>query len=86
MPTPTRTGPGKRLPLRRGGRPAVAVDDRYLLVPDVLKALQDLATHHRRQFGIPVVAITGSNGKTTTKELVHAVLSADRPRWPPPAT
>ena len=59
--------------------PAVAVDDRYLLVPDVLKALQDLATHHRRQFGIPVVAITGSNGKTTTKELVHAVLSADRP-------
>lgn len=59
--------------------PSVAVDDRYLLVPDALKALQDLARHHRRQFNIPVVAITGTNGKTTTKELVHAVLSADRP-------
>jgi UDP-N-acetylmuramoyl-tripeptide--D-alanyl-D-alanine ligase len=59
--------------------PSVAVDDRYLLVPDALKALQDLARHHRRQFNIPVVAITGTNGKTTTKELVHAVLSEDRP-------
>jgi UDP-N-acetylmuramoyl-tripeptide--D-alanyl-D-alanine ligase len=52
-------------------------DDRLLLVPDVLKALQDLALHHRRQFDIPFIAITGSNGKTTTKELVHAVLSAE---------
>ncbi len=59
--------------------PAVAVDDRYLLVPDVLRALQELATHHRRTFSIPVIGITGTNGKTTTKELVHAVLSADRP-------
>jgi len=59
--------------------PAVALDDRYLLVPDALKALQELALHHRRGFGIPVLAITGSNGKTTTKELVHAVLAADRP-------
>jgi UDP-N-acetylmuramoyl-tripeptide--D-alanyl-D-alanine ligase len=59
--------------------PAVAVDDHYLLVPDVLKALQELGRHHRRTFDIPVVAITGTNGKTTTKELVHAVLSADRP-------
>ena len=59
--------------------PAVAVDDRYLVVPDVLRALQELARHHRRTFNIPVVAITGTNGKTTTKELVHAVLSADRP-------
>ncbi|MBV6405734.1 MAG: UDP-N-acetylmuramoyl-tripeptide--D-alanyl-D-alanine ligase [Flavobacteriales bacterium] len=59
--------------------PAVAVDDRYLLVPDTLKALQDLARHHRRQFNIPCIGITGTNGKTTTKELVHAVLSADRP-------
>ncbi|MEZ4756212.1 MAG: UDP-N-acetylmuramoyl-tripeptide--D-alanyl-D-alanine ligase [Flavobacteriales bacterium] len=57
----------------------VVQDERFLLVPDVLKALQDLARHHRRQFDIPVVAITGTNGKTTTKELVHAVLSADRP-------
>jgi UDP-N-acetylmuramoyl-tripeptide--D-alanyl-D-alanine ligase len=59
--------------------PAVAKDDRYLLVPDALKALQQLALHHRRRFAIPVVAITGTNGKTTTKELVHAVLAADRP-------
>ncbi|MBP7409434.1 MAG: UDP-N-acetylmuramoyl-tripeptide--D-alanyl-D-alanine ligase [Flavobacteriales bacterium] len=59
--------------------PAVVADDRFLLVPDVLKALQDLGRHHRRSFTIPVIAITGTNGKTTTKELVHAVLSADRP-------
>jgi UDP-N-acetylmuramoyl-tripeptide--D-alanyl-D-alanine ligase len=58
---------------------SVATDSRYLLVEDVLAALQDLARHHRRQFDIPVIAITGTNGKTTTKELVHAVLSADRP-------
>jgi UDP-N-acetylmuramoyl-tripeptide--D-alanyl-D-alanine ligase len=50
-------------------------DDRLMLVPDVLKALQALALHHRRQFNIPFIAITGSNGKTTTKELVHEVLS-----------
>ena len=56
----------------------VVMDGRYLLVPDVLQALQHLATHHRRKFDIPVIGITGSNGKTTTKELVHAVLSADR--------
>lgn len=58
--------------------PSVATDDRYLLVPDVLRALQELGRHHRRTFDIPVVAITGTNGKTTTKELVHAVLSTDR--------
>jgi len=58
---------------------SVITDDRYLLVPDVLRALQDLATYHRRTFDIPVIGITGSNGKTTTKELVYAVLSADRP-------
>ncbi|MBX9782881.1 MAG: UDP-N-acetylmuramoyl-tripeptide--D-alanyl-D-alanine ligase [Chitinophagaceae bacterium] len=45
-------------------------------VDDSLKALQGLAHHHRRQFSIPFLAITGSNGKTTTKELVHAVLSS----------
>jgi UDP-N-acetylmuramoyl-tripeptide--D-alanyl-D-alanine ligase len=59
--------------------PTVVQDERYLLVPDVLKALQDVARHHRRQFDIPVIGITGTNGKTTTKELVHAVLAADRP-------
>ncbi len=51
-------------------------DERILLVADVLDTLQQLALHHRRQFNIPFVAITGSNGKTTTKELVHAVLSS----------
>ncbi len=51
-------------------------NDRYLLVDDVLATLQALARHHRRQFDIPILAITGSNGKTTTKELVSSVLSA----------
>lgn len=50
-----------------------------LLVPNVLRALQQLATHHRRQFEIPVIAIGGSNGKTTTKELVSSVLSIHYP-------
>ncbi len=59
--------------------PTVAVDGRYVLVPDVLTALQDLARHHRRGFNLPVLAITGTNGKTTTKELVSAVLAAHAP-------
>jgi UDP-N-acetylmuramoyl-tripeptide--D-alanyl-D-alanine ligase len=50
-------------------------DPRIIQVDDVLKTLQELAGHHRNQFQIPFIAITGSNGKTTTKELVHAVLS-----------
>lgn len=50
-----------------------ADDARLLLVENVLKALQDLAHHHRMQYDIPVIAITGSNGKTTTKELVTTV-------------
>jgi UDP-N-acetylmuramoyl-tripeptide--D-alanyl-D-alanine ligase len=49
---------------------------KIILVEDVLSALQALAKHHRDQFKIPFIAITGSNGKTTTKELIHAVLSA----------
>lgn len=49
--------------------------DQYLLVEDVLTALQDLARHHRRQLTIPVIGLTGTNGKTTTKELINAVLS-----------
>ena len=53
-----------------------SLSDRLILVPDVLTALQDLSLHHRRQFNIPFIAITGSNGKTTTKELIHAVLSS----------
>ncbi len=54
---------------------AWATDDRYLLVEDSLHTLQQLARHHRLQLNIPVVALTGSNGKTTTKELIYAVLS-----------
>lgn len=52
-----------------------ATNDKTILTDDVLTTLQQLAKHHRQQFNIPVIAITGSNGKTTTKELVHAVLS-----------
>jgi UDP-N-acetylmuramoyl-tripeptide--D-alanyl-D-alanine ligase len=48
-----------------------------ILVDDVLTTLQDLALYHRKQFTIPFIAITGSNGKTTTKELIHAVLSSN---------
>ena len=50
------------------------INDNCFLVPDGLKFLQELAQHHRRQFSIPVIAITGSNGKTTTKELLAAVM------------
>lgn len=50
-------------------------DNRIIQVTDVLRTLQLLAQHHREQFDIPFIAITGSNGKTTTKELLHAVLS-----------
>src|SRR5215216_5775144 len=49
--------------------------EKTILVEDVLTALQELAMHHRKQFSIPFIGITGSNGKTTTKELIHAVLS-----------
>ncbi len=47
----------------------------FILVDDVLASLQQLAFFHRKTLNIPIIAITGSNGKTTTKELVHAVLS-----------
>ena len=52
-----------------------AKDDRYIVVNDTLEALQQLARHHRKQLTIPVIGLTGSNGKTTTKELIYAVLS-----------
>jgi UDP-N-acetylmuramoyl-tripeptide--D-alanyl-D-alanine ligase len=50
-------------------------DDRYILTDDCLTTFKELAREHRRQFNIPVVGITGTNGKTTTKELVSAVLA-----------
>jgi UDP-N-acetylmuramoyl-tripeptide--D-alanyl-D-alanine ligase len=64
-------------PLASGPSPLPPdITDRLILVPDTLQTLQELALHHRRQFGIPFIAITGSNGKTTTKELIHAVLAS----------
>ena len=55
---------------------AYAINEKTILVDDVLTTLQSLARHHRQQFSIPFLGITGSNGKTTTKELIHAVLSS----------
>ena len=52
-----------------------ATDDRMIVVENVLDTLQQVAKFHRQQFSIPFIGITGSNGKTTTKELIHAVLS-----------
>lgn len=55
---------------------AYAKDNRFLVVDNVLTTLQELARHHRRQLDIPVIGLTGSNGKTTTKELIREVLKA----------
>lgn len=54
--------------------PKYEVTGKTLLVNDVLSALQDLARHHRKMLKIPVIGLTGSNGKTTTKELIKVVL------------
>ena len=51
------------------------IDDRTILVEDSLKTLQALAKFHRNFLNIPIIALTGSNGKTTTKELINVVLS-----------
>lgn len=51
------------------------IDDRTILVEDSLTTLQELAKYHRTYLNIPIIALTGSNGKTTTKELIHVVLS-----------
>jgi len=48
----------------------------YILVPNCLTALQNLANYHRKQFNIPVIGLTGSNGKTTTKEIIATVLQS----------
>ena len=55
--------------------PEYVLDDRTIMVSDVLETLQQLATYHRKHSNARVIALTGSNGKTTTKELIQAVLS-----------
>src|ERR1035437_8629483 len=55
--------------------PGLVTDERFFLVDDVLNTLQELAQFHRSHFQRPVIGITGTNGKTTTKELINAVLS-----------
>ena len=50
-------------------------NEQYILVHDVLQTLQALSGYHRKQLGLPIIALTGSNGKTTTKELINVVLS-----------
>lgn len=67
--------------LQKGAKYVVIDDSKYhineqtILVDNTLKALQKLAQFHRNYLKLPVIALTGSNGKTTTKELIHAVLS-----------
>lgn len=67
--------------LKKGAAMAIIDEEEYqvpgktIVVDDTLKSLQDLANLHRRKLGIPILAITGSNGKTTTKELVANVLA-----------
>ena len=62
----------EKFPLGEGGR---GIDEKLFLVDDVLSTLQQLANHHRKQLSIAVIGITGSNGKTTSKELINVVLS-----------
>jgi len=59
------------------GQKGLPLRERLILTDDVLSTLQQLAAHHRRKLGIPIVALTGTNGKTTTKELITAVLSTE---------
>jgi len=67
--------------LKKGASYAIVDEEEFktsdatILFDDVLTTLQILATYHRKQLGIPIISLTGSNGKTTTKELINAVLS-----------
>ena len=58
------------------GEDLEADDSRLIKVPDTLEALKELAAYHRRQLRIPVIGLTGTNGKTTTKELIRTALGA----------
>jgi UDP-N-acetylmuramoyl-tripeptide--D-alanyl-D-alanine ligase len=66
--------------LENGARYAVIdetvhpTNERFIVVDNTLETLQKLASFHRKSLGLPIIALTGSNGKTTTKELIHAVL------------
>ena len=55
---------------------AMIGNNKTIVVSDCLRALQDLASHHRKVINLPIIALTGSNGKTTTKELIAALLSS----------
>jgi UDP-N-acetylmuramoyl-tripeptide--D-alanyl-D-alanine ligase len=55
--------------------PSYQVSNKHILVPNALACLQELAAHHRKQLKIPIIGITGTNGKTTTKEITQAVLA-----------
>lgn len=67
--------------IEKGAAYAVILDEKYkkdgqyIVVKNTLQTLQQLANYHRKHLSIPIIGITGSNGKTTTKELMHAVLS-----------
>ena len=69
------------LAIEKGAKYVVVDNEKFaclpqaILVEDTLKALQDLAQQHRKQLATPVIALTGSNGKTTTKELIYSVLN-----------
>jgi len=69
--------------LKKGARYAIIDNVEYqtqtntILVEDVLTTLQQLANHHRKQLNTKIIALTGSNGKTTTKELINCVLSSN---------
>ena len=54
-----------------------ATNKKTLLVSNVLETLQNLARYHRKELSIPIIGITGTNGKTTSKELIHSVLNTE---------